>query len=440
MPLKDLLKKKDHINNNEVPVQPSSLPQASEFTFMRTDTHTQETIAPPAFEADKEPQPQVTSPRKSLFRKSPKTSVVDTPTDPTSPPRDRKRFSQRLGLKDRSASTSSNHLPSDLPTIQYAYSDQGDNEEKEAQWEDRATRLASKSPNLGGSSPTAELSHLSLGEDPASRSPSRPRSVSDAKSDVNIQEAIRLHEEGSLDRATDMFRQLAEQGNVLSQVLYGLSLRHGWGCMPDPAKAVTFLSAAASNSAEIEAQALQAGMKKGGAAKGELVLAIFELANCFRHGWGIAIDKAAARQYYETAANLGDTDAMNEAAWCYLEGFGGKKDKVSPYPLHTLPFRDQIASTSSMHTTSARDLSLFTTHHIQTRLSAHHSSDKHTFSSHPIPIPPPKYSSKTHQYSTWPLSASLWASTRVQFDQPRHLAGCLPCISVRGWCLEHVAF
>ncbi|KAL9062171.1 MAG: hypothetical protein Q9157_009162 [Trypethelium eluteriae] len=68
-------------------------------------------------------------------------------------------------------------------------------------------------------------------------------------------------------------------------------------------------------------------MKKGGAAKGELVLAIFELANCFRNGWGIAKDPAAARKYYETAANLGDTDAMNEIAWCYLEGFGGKKDK-----------------------------------------------------------------------------------------------------------------
>jgi hypothetical protein len=37
-------------------------------------------------------------------------------------------------------------------------------------------------------------------------------------------------------------------------------------------------------------------MKKGGAAKGELVLAIFELANCFRHGWGIAVDKYAAKQ------------------------------------------------------------------------------------------------------------------------------------------------
>lgn len=42
--------------------------------------------------------------------------------------------------------------------------------------------------------------------------------------------------------------------------------------------------------------ALQAGMKKGGAAKGELVLAIFELANCFRHGWGINKDPYAAKQ------------------------------------------------------------------------------------------------------------------------------------------------
>lgn len=105
--------------------------------------------------------------------------------------------------------------------------------------------------------------------------------------------------------------------------------RHGWGCPPNPELAVTYLSYAASNSAEIESLALQAGMKKGGAAKGELVLAMFELANSFRHGWGVKKDASAARQYYETAANLGDTDAMNEAAWCYVEGFGCKKDKVS---------------------------------------------------------------------------------------------------------------
>lgn len=42
-------------------------------------------------------------------------------------------------------------------------------------------------------------------------------------------------------------------------------------------------------------------------------------------------DPAAARQYYETAANLGDLDAMDQVAWCYLEGFGGKKDKVCAF-------------------------------------------------------------------------------------------------------------
>ena len=110
-----------------------------------------------------------------------------------------------------------------------------------------------------------------------------------------------------------------------------LPSRHGWGCTPDPEKAVIYLSGAASNSAAIEAEALESGLKKGGAAKGELILAIFELGNCFRNGWGVKKDPAAARQYFETAANLGDADAMNEAAWCYVEGFGGKKDKVSDW-------------------------------------------------------------------------------------------------------------
>ena len=106
------------------------------------------------------------------------------------------------------------------------------------------------------------------------------------------------------------------------------SCRHGWGLPADPTRAITYLSAAANNSAAVEAAALSSGMKKGGAAKGELVLALYELANCFRHGWGVARDPAAARSYYETAANLGDADAMAETARCYEEGFGGKKDKV----------------------------------------------------------------------------------------------------------------
>ncbi|KAL8642828.1 MAG: hypothetical protein Q9228_000524 [Teloschistes exilis] len=126
-----------------------------------------------------------------------------------------------------------------------------------------------------------------------------------------------------------MFSRLAES-NAMAQIMYGLALRersHGWGLPADPPLGISYLSRAASNSAAVEAAALSSGLKKGGAAKGELVLAIYELANSFRHGWGVQKDPVAARSYYETAANLGDTDAMNEVAKCYEDGFGGKKDR-----------------------------------------------------------------------------------------------------------------
>lgn len=87
-----------------------------------------------------------------------------------------------------------------------------------------------------------------------------------------------------------MRQEEREKGQGLTQY------RHGWGCRPNQDAAVQYLSKAASNSASVEQLALQAGLKKGGAAKGELVLAIFELANCFRQGWGVAKDPVAAKQ------------------------------------------------------------------------------------------------------------------------------------------------
>jgi hypothetical protein len=344
MPLKDLLKKKERLSQDatETAPAPETLPSPErlatpEFTFMRTDTNTQEIIRPPSFAGDNDPIPPpsetpTSPPKRSLsrFRKSSNPS----PKDSNLPSR---KLSQRLHLS-RASSTTSVHIPPDLPTIPDPYTQKGDQQEREAQWEERATILAKENKSTPasrhGSTPhlaeeVISPENMTNSDGAISRPSHRPRSVSDADSDENIQEAIRLHEAGELTQATKMFGRLAEAGNVLSQVLYGLSLRHGWGCRPDPTKAVSYLRTAATNSAAIEAEALRAGMKKGGAAKGELVLAIFELANCFRHGWGVEVDKPAARQYYETAANLGDTDAMNEAAWCYLEGFGGKKDKVS---------------------------------------------------------------------------------------------------------------
>jgi len=365
--LKDLLKKKDTIAKDAQQSQPAVL-AVPEFRIIRTTTESEEVIEPPHFEGDdvkpdKEPKKER---RRTLFSRSssaftPKNAGAnkarssldsdDTKKLQSLPvrPKNERKLSERLHMGGRSRSktneNTSSHLPENLPAAPDAVSvpsirvdgtDEGNkyaNAQREAQWEKRATMLASAPSLLEGEDRTGRKRETINLNAPAStsRDRSRSRSISDQEGDVNIQEAIRLHEAGDLSNSTHMFGQLADPtgaNNALSQVLYGLALRHGWGIPPEPDKAIHYLSLAASNSAAVEQAALASGMTKGGAAKGELVLAIFELANCFRYAWGVKKDPVAARQYYETAANLGDTDALDEAAWCYLEGFGGPKDKV----------------------------------------------------------------------------------------------------------------
>ncbi|KKK25834.1 hypothetical protein ARAM_000494 [Aspergillus rambellii] len=334
MPLRDIIHKKDRLNPTIPDAQGNRVP---EITFIRSDTTTHEVVIPPTHPDDEyhldSPRPSSSSSHRRSLNPFSRSRSPSEPQGPASPTRLRgeRRLSHLLHLDRRGSSASSVNIPLDLPQIT---SDKSDEQEREAQWEKRATVLVQRNPQFGsaGFSSSSSIAPASEVPRPRSRSSSHSR-INDPQGDVNIQEAIRLHEAGELEKSTSMFALLADPhgaNNALSQVLYGLALRHGWGCTQDPERAVQYLSAAASNSASIEAEALQAGLKKGGAAKGELVLAIFELGNCFRNGWGVEKDPVAARQYFETAANLGDTDAMNEAAWCYLEGFGGKKDKVSP--------------------------------------------------------------------------------------------------------------
>ncbi|KAJ5630405.1 uncharacterized protein N7484_010505 [Penicillium longicatenatum] len=351
--LRNILHKRDEVASDTSHSGPPPItittPTSSsppEITFLRSDTFGQEVIAPPTHADDpsfsptslRSPVDSLDSPHASsgttrrsfqLFSRN-RASRSESLSSP-SPPRRERRLSNLLHRDNRRSRSdsrdSSVNIPQDLPQIDDDAG--GDKQEREAAWEKRATVLAQHHPQFGGVGSPLQSEFDASEWGGQSRSSSRSR-AGELQDDTNIQEAIRLHESGDLEKSTQMFGQLANPNganNPLSQVLYGLALRHGWGCIKDEAQAVTYLSAAASNSAAVEAEALRAGIKKGGAAKGELVLAIFELANCFRNGWGVAKDPAAARQYYETAANLGDTDAMNEVAWCYLEGFGGKKEK-----------------------------------------------------------------------------------------------------------------
>ncbi|KAK4697603.1 uncharacterized protein P7C71_g496, partial [Lecanoromycetidae sp. Uapishka_2] len=346
MTLKELLKKKDKIKDDATPAVVPLPPRepSPEFMIMRSDTNTQEIIRPPTFTADDPPvSPEGNSITKRLSRLRSASNASTSSRISTQGEKSEKRLSQRLHLRSgsRASSQSSINIPTDLPDIQDVAIE---GEEKEARWEERATILAKQNPNSRPLSqelkprpqtPDQALKERLQGSPKAIKLGDRPnlgtRSISSAQGDENIQEAIRLHESGepnNLARSTAMFGRLADS-NAMAQIMYGLALRHGWGIPKDPPLAIQYLSAAASNSASIEAAALESGMKKGGAAKGELVLAIYELANSFRHGWGVQVDAVAARKYYETAANLGDTDAMNEVARCYENGDGGKKDRYT---------------------------------------------------------------------------------------------------------------
>ncbi|KAF2968583.1 hypothetical protein GQX73_g4950 [Xylaria multiplex] len=346
MGLRDLIKKKDRLGEGDAGYSETLNRLAGpEFTFIRSDTNTREIIYPPNHPAKDRylsahgPTSSPSKSRRSLdvFRpRSRGNSLLSVSGDSDSDnnaKKEHRRLSQRLGLARSASQRTSEYVPENLPQINVTGIPDGPTttehkeakEAQEQQWEKRATILATTNEERQrnrsrsvSASPSASYANLG-GLDNGSGGAPPPKVVSSKEIDQDIQEAIRLHEEGDLERSTQLFGRLADPygaNNPLSQVLYGLALRHGWGCEPDLERAITYLSAAASNAATVETMALKAGLKKGGAAKGELVLAIFELANCFRHGWGIAKDPVAAKQfqaaqYYRLAEKNGSKTLGN---------------------------------------------------------------------------------------------------------------------------------
>lgn len=111
--------------------------------------------------------------------------------------------------------------------------------------------------------------------------------------------------------------------------MYALSLRHGWGYNPEPKKAMDYLYSATRVAIDSELRVIDYGVSSTSMALDELKLALFEIASSLRHGWGCTKSAVSARSFYKTAADLGNMDAMHELAWCYVIGFGGKKDKFA---------------------------------------------------------------------------------------------------------------
>ncbi|KAI8073201.1 hypothetical protein BC940DRAFT_290781 [Gongronella butleri] len=139
-----------------------------------------------------------------------------------------------------------------------------------------------------------------------------------------VQAGIQCHESGQLEKATECFRQAAAKDSPMGMFLYGVSLRHGWGCKKSEHLAFQYLQKAAEH-AVLDLNSLSNTVNRS-ATKGELIIAIYEMGVSFRHGWGCKKNKETAVHFFKIAADLGDPDAQNDLGFCYHHGHGVKKD------------------------------------------------------------------------------------------------------------------
>ncbi|KAI8391048.1 uncharacterized protein BYT42DRAFT_555412 [Radiomyces spectabilis] len=158
------------------------------------------------------------------------------------------------------------------------------------------------------------------------RSAATKSSSSAAGSEIEsmVHEGIRLHEQGQVEKATQLFRIAAEKQDPLGMFLYGVSLRHGWGCKRSERLAFQYLQKAAEH-AVLDLNSFSSTVNTS-ASQSELVMAIYELGVSFRHGWGCKKNKETAVYFFKIAADLGDADAQNDLGHCYYYGHGVKKD------------------------------------------------------------------------------------------------------------------
>lgn len=259
MGLRDFIRKKDGLGEGDATYSETLNKLAGpEFTFIRSDTNTHEIIYPPnhpttaRFLSAQEAGSAPSRSRRSLdiFRPRSRGNSTSSGLGDSDGEGDghgkkvHRRLSHRLGLHHHTPRTSE-YVPEDLPQINVTGTPDGPTtkENKEAyeqQWEKRATILATtneqrqRSRSTSASASPSVASLISGPENAASssnpyNSPPKPGGVvSSATIDRDIQEAIRLHEEGELEASTELFKRLANPygaNNPLSQVLYGLALR-----------------------------------------------------------------------------------------------------------------------------------------------------------------------------------------------------------------------
>ena len=158
---------------------------------------------------------------------------------------------------------------------------------------------------------------------------------------------IQLHENGNLRESSYHWQYAAFKGDSTAMLLYGLALRHGWGIRKNATEAVKWLKNAMENSLQQNGNnnnnnnistepgnrtstisSLSSLENNKSLKKAHIGLALYELGMSYLHSWGIEKDDEMALKSFEMAGDLGDTDALCEAAALFMKNGpkGRKKD------------------------------------------------------------------------------------------------------------------
>ncbi|EAU93275.2 hypothetical protein CC1G_12009 [Coprinopsis cinerea okayama7 len=162
---------------------------------------------------------------------------------------------------------------------------------------------------------------------PSSSSPSSPSGPKSAHDYLLL--GIEHHEHDRLKESATCFEKSAKEGGGcgVGMLMWGLTLRHGWGCEKNEKVAFKWLQKAAESAVGDLEATRASGVKDVSVVRNELVLAIYEVGQCFFQGWGVPKDQKMAVSYYTIAAELGDADAQMDLAFCLTNGKGCKKNK-----------------------------------------------------------------------------------------------------------------
>lgn len=178
--------------------------------------------------------------------------------------------------------------------------------------------------------------------------PQSDKKFSEMSLEDHVATGISYHESGNLRESSYHWQYAATRGDPTAQLLYGLALRHGWGVRKNAEEAVKWLRKAMEGSIgeELGRQSNKvqevASTPAGSDHRSTITaisgddskikrahvgLALYELGMSYLHSWGIEKDEAMALKSFEMAGDLGDTDALCEAASMYMHsGKGRKKD------------------------------------------------------------------------------------------------------------------